>query len=159
MQLLQSVKIDCLYAYSIWSFVIVVFHVPEMVAPTMQTGRVPARSTRRAVSGPEKKYIATCAGIAYCLRMLSTSDLLVENFAIFLGNFCYFILLKLLLFLGVNLLWLLHTGYNGKKCWFFKKCSKHLQSINLKMLWKKTKKRKYLLVVGMYSSYVNCYIP
>jgi len=33
--------------------------VPEMVAPAMQTGRAPARSTSRPVSGPEKKYIAT----------------------------------------------------------------------------------------------------
>jgi hypothetical protein len=39
---------------------IVTVTVPEMVAPAMQTGRVPARSTSRAVSGPEKKYIATC---------------------------------------------------------------------------------------------------
>jgi hypothetical protein len=38
---------------------VVTVTVPEMVAPAMQTGRVPARSTSRAVSGPEKKYIAT----------------------------------------------------------------------------------------------------
>jgi hypothetical protein len=36
-----------------------VARVPEMAAPAIQTGRVPACSTIRAVSGPEKKYVAT----------------------------------------------------------------------------------------------------